>query len=157
DAAGKPRAARKRVPKMAPSPGAGEPASRPSDTEPGGARAYRITLTPGPDTLRRGINPLGTFDELGELGPTRIETDPEAVPALDELDPERSYLSWTIFLETTADLDRIREVFLFFNEDSTVSIEVRAADGGWVPAIEEAPAATTFPPPATAAVVPDRN
>ena len=29
---------------------------------------YRITLTPGPDILRRGINPLGVFDELRELG-----------------------------------------------------------------------------------------
>ena len=97
----------------------------------GPLKEYRITLTPGPDTLRRGINPLGTFDELRELGETRIETDMGAVPALDDLDPERCYLSWTITLETAVDVGQIREVFLFFTEDSTVTIERRAEDGGW--------------------------
>ncbi len=45
-----------------------------------GLNVYRITLAPGPETLRRGINPLGVFDELNELGVARIETDPDAVP-----------------------------------------------------------------------------
>ncbi len=31
---------------------------------------YQITLVPGPDVLRRGVNPLGVFDELRELGET---------------------------------------------------------------------------------------
>ncbi len=117
-----------------------------------GLPSYRIHFTPGPDTFRRGITPTGTFEELAELGPIRIETDPEAVPPLHEIDPERCYLGWTIHLETSAELDRIREVFLFFTEDSTVTIERRASEGQWL-AVGERPAAVApsqiaVPPPA---------
>ena len=66
--------------------------SRPDDTA---LQTYRVTLTPGPDVLRRGINPLGVLDELRDLGETSIITDPQQVPPLDQLDPERCYLSWT--------------------------------------------------------------
>ena len=89
-------------------------------------KVYRVTLTPGPDVLRRGINPLGVLDELRELGETSIVTDPDAVPPLDQIDPERCYLSWTITVKTDASPERLNEAFLFFAEDSTV--DDRAAD-----------------------------
>ena len=90
---------------------------------------YRISLKPGQDTLRRGINPLGLLDELRELGPTRVVTNPDVVPPLEEMDPERCYLGWLIDVETDATPDRLDEVFLFIAEDSTISIERRSADG----------------------------
>ena len=94
-------------------------------------KEYRITLTPGPDILRRGINPLGVFDELRELGEVTISTDPELVPSLDPIDPEQCYLIWTIHIRTEAEPDRLNEVFLFFTEDSSVTIERRTSEGGW--------------------------
>ncbi len=94
---------------------------------------YRITLKPGPDILRRGINLLGILDELRELGPTRIETDPDLVPPLEEMDPERCYLVWTIEVETEAAPDRLDDVFLFLADDSTVTIERHAPDGSLMP------------------------
>jgi two-component system chemotaxis sensor kinase CheA len=154
DAEPKARAPRKKVPKMSPPPGNGRPSAEPpgpaSGAQSDGPRVYRITLAPGPDTLRRGINPLGAFDELRDLGETRIETDVDAVPPLDLLDPERCYLAWSITLETAADVGQIREVFLFFTEDSTISIERRTEDGDWVVALEDQ--ALIFPtaPPAAA-------
>ncbi len=57
------------------------------------------------------------------------------------MDPERCYLVWTIEVETEATPDRLDDVFLFLAEDSTITIERRAADG------------TLIPPP-TGAVVP---
>ena len=63
---------------------------------------YQITLLPGPDVLRRGVNPLGVLDELRELGETTITTDPDLVPPLEQLDPERCYLTWTIQVRTAA-------------------------------------------------------
>ncbi len=95
--------------------------------------AYQIILTPGPDVLRRGVNPLGLLDELRELGETSIFTDPDLVPPLDQLDPERCYLTWTITVETDASVDRLREVFLFFAEDSAVTVHRQRADGELVP------------------------
>src|SRR5208337_3782586 len=71
--------------------------------------SYQITLSLGPDTLRRGVNPLGVLDELRELGESTVTTDPQAVPLLDELDPERCYLSWIITVRTDAEPERLRD------------------------------------------------
>lgn len=108
---------------------ANEPAGGGGDGPRAGLHVYRISLSPGPDTLRRGVNPLGMLDELRELGETTFTTDPEAVPPIDEIDPERCYLEWTITVATDADLERLREVFLFVSEDSKVEVARRAADG----------------------------
>ena len=91
--------------------------------------SYQIKLSPGPDTLRRGVNPLGVLDELRELGESTVTTDPQAVPLLDDLDPERCYLSWTITVRTDAEPERLRDVFLFVSEDSNVHVERRLVDG----------------------------
>jgi len=95
--------------------------------------SYQITLSPGPDTLRRGVNPLGVLDELRELGESTVTTDPQAVPLLDELDPERCYLSWIITVRTDAEPERLRDVFLFVSEDSNVHVERRLVDGTSLP------------------------
>lgn len=84
---------------------------------------YRISLKPGPDTLRRGVNPLGVLDELRELGTTRVRTDPGLVPTLDELDPERCYLVWQVDVETDVPRERLDDVFLFVAEDSAVTVD----------------------------------
>lgn len=105
---------------------------------------YRITLKPGRDTLRRGVNPLGVLDELRELGEAVVSTDADLVPPLDEIDPERCYLVWIIELKTTEPADRLDDVFLFVAEDSIVSIERQTADGSLL----------AQPPPPTLAITP---
>src|SRR5262249_26389315 len=60
-----------------------------------------------------------------ELGKTRITTDPELIPTLDEIDPERCYLVWEIELESDAAPERLEDVFLFIAEDSEVRIQRR--------------------------------
>ncbi|MGP0066884.1 MAG: chemotaxis protein CheW [Isosphaeraceae bacterium] len=129
DGASKPRTPRRKNPKMGQQP---SPIAK-NGGQVGGDKPneYRITLLPGPDILRRGINPLGVFDELRELGDVNISTDPELVPSLDQIDPEQCYLIWTIVVLTDAEPDRLNEVFLFFTEDSTVTIERRTGDAEW--------------------------
>ncbi len=107
---------------------------------------YQITLQPGPDVLRRGVNPLGVLDELRELGETTITTDPDLVPPLEQLDPERCYLTWTIQVRTAAAPDRISEAFLFFAEDSALTISRLTPEGKLVPVR----AGTPKPPEAAA-------
>ncbi len=112
-------------------PAAAAPAS---NLQPGSPpSSYEIKLTPGPNTLRRGVNPLGVLDELRELGESTVTTDPQAVPLLDELDPERCYMSWIITVRTDAEPERLRDVFLFVSEDSKVHVERRLGDGTVVP------------------------
>ena len=134
----RPRQRKARAMGKAASSGAGGHGPAPPKSEPSPApdspfSDYRIHLTPGPDTLRRGVNPLGVLDELRELGESTVTADQQAVPLLDEIDPERCYLSWNITLHTDADLERLRDVFLFVSEDSTVRVERRLADGTLVP------------------------
>ncbi len=117
------------------------PAAAPAQQGPGDSEpvfTYRITLSTGPDVLRRGVNPLGVLDELRELGQATVSTDPLSVPLLHEIDPERCYLSWTIHLQTEAGVERLRDVFLFVSEDSTVTVERRLDDGSFVPVVLEA-------------------
>jgi two-component system, chemotaxis family, sensor kinase CheA len=127
----KPRSRRTTVRGMGPSPSPHD-AVGPGEVPNHGQNEYRLTLAPGPDVLRRGINPLGVLDELRELGEATLVTDHDAVPMLDQLDPERCYLSWKITIKTDAGLDRLGEAFLFFTEDSTITIERRTADGRFV-------------------------
>jgi two-component system chemotaxis sensor kinase CheA len=109
---------------------------------------YRIALRPGPETLRRGINPLGVLDELRELGQTTVRANPETVPPLEEIDPERCYLAWEIDLETDAPPERLDDVFLFVAEDSTVTIERVNADGSIEPIRSMTPAVAEVAAPA---------
>ena len=132
----KPRAPRGKTRKMDPAPGPPPAAAqRERDGESAGSEltVYQIKLAPGPDVLRRGINPLGVLDELRELGETSIVTDPNSVPALDQIDPERCYLHWTITVKSAAEPARLAEAFLFFTEDSTIVIERIGPHGTWVP------------------------
>jgi two-component system chemotaxis sensor kinase CheA len=120
-----------------------------------GPGRYRITFTPGPEVLRRGVNPLGVLDELRELGPTRVSTEADVVPPLEEMDPERCYLTWTIEVDTDAPRDRVDDVFLFLADDSTITIERRggATPVAAPPPVVEAPAPILpqTPEPAAAA------
>ena len=145
----KPRASRSR--KKKPSE---QPAAHPSPLGGHGKPVYRIKLTPGPDTLRRGINPLGILDELRELGSMRVTTDPSAVPVLDDLDPERCYLSWEIDLETESARARLDDVFLFMAEGSTVSIDLLEGAPPPKPAPVVTKPAAAPPVAATAPAVP---
>jgi len=132
----KPRAARRKTRKMEQSPAPpAVPAPDETEAPTGGSdlTIYQVTLTPGLDVLRRGINPLGVLDELRDLGETTIVTDADLVPPLADLDPERCYLSWTITIKTEADAERLGEAFLFFAEDSTVAIRRQSPGGKWLP------------------------
>lgn len=113
---------------------------------PAGPPGFHIHFKPGPDVLRRGVNPLGLLDELRELGTTRVTTDPARVPPLDELDPERCYLSWDIEVDTDAARDRLDDVFLFIAEDSQVTIEARPGAS-----VVEGRGVEVEPPPSPAA------
>ena len=119
------------------------------EAESDGRTLYRIKLDPGPEVLRRGVNLLGVLDEIRDLGDAEILVDPEAVPTLDEIDPERCYLSWTCTLKTDVEAERLGDVFLFIAEDSTVKIETQQPDGTFV-AFEQ-PAMQPPPPAKTAA------
>jgi two-component system chemotaxis sensor kinase CheA len=86
-------------------------------------RDWQIHFRPGPDLLRRGANPLLLFRELRQLGTLRVEADTSSIPPLSDMDPQRCYLAWHMVLATAAELDEIRDVFIFVEDSCELAIE----------------------------------
>jgi two-component system chemotaxis sensor kinase CheA len=112
------------------------PAERAAPT---GPTTYRIFIRLPVNALANGTNPLLLLDELRALGTCRIVALADAVPPLDEAEPDGCYLRWEAVLATDRPSAAIEEVFLFVLDDMELRIE--AANGG------PAPAATTAPVP----------
>lgn len=85
---------------------------------------YRIFFRPGPNVLARGTNPLLLLKELRGLGTSSVVAHTDAVPCMEDLDPELCYLSWEVLLTTDKDINTVRDVFIFVEEDCEVRIDV---------------------------------
>jgi len=96
-------------------------------TATGPVREWLIRFAPGADFLLNGANPLLLLRELGQLGGLAVKASMAALPPLDELDPERCYISWEMVLSTAAGCDAIRDVFIFVEESCELTIETLAA------------------------------
>lgn len=85
---------------------------------------FRISLYPSREFFHFGQDPLLLLRELAEMS-ERCDTqlDQSRLPSLEELDPELCYLSWVIDLQTSATEDKIRDVFMFLDSDSSYHIE----------------------------------
>jgi two-component system chemotaxis sensor kinase CheA len=116
------------------------PATAATERVPATAPAtYRIFIRLPVNALANGTNPLLLLDELRALGACRIVALADAVPPLDEAEPDGCYLRWEAVLATDRPSAAIEEVFLFVLDDMELRIE--AANG------DPAPAATTAPVP----------
>lgn len=96
----------------------------------GPMRHWQIRFVPGEDLMRFGASPLLLLRELCSLGGNAVRAHQEAIPALADLDEERCYLWWEIALSTDADLQTIRDVFIFVEDVCELTI---IADGKSVP------------------------
>ncbi len=90
----------------------------------GKEQTWAIRFHPSPDLLACGGNPTLLFRDLGKLGRCEIVGHTEAVPPLDQIQPELCYLWWSITLRSTADENAIRDVFLFVEDGSELEIEL---------------------------------
>lgn len=88
------------------------------------AVTYRIRFAPPNDIFLRGDNPVKLLNELRAMGECTVVADTNAIPCLEEINPELCYVSWDVFLTTTRGVDAIRDVFIFVEDDSKVTIEV---------------------------------
>jgi len=98
-----------------------EPAAR--DVAPNASpTAYHIRFAPHAAIFASGTDPAMLLDELRGLGECEIVARTEDVPVLPDLQPEQCFLYWDIVLRTTRGRDAIREVFVFVEEDSDLTI-----------------------------------
>jgi two-component system, chemotaxis family, sensor kinase CheA len=98
--------------------------------EDGPACEWHIHFRPGPEVLLNGTNPLLLLGELRELGQLEVRADTSAVPPLSEIDPERCYLGWDMVLTTPAQREAIRDIFIFVEDESELTIEAAPRQTG---------------------------
>ena len=89
---------------------------------------WTIRYTPTAELYAKANETLLLLRELRALGELTSRLDSSALPLLPELDPEASYLSWTLTLVTAAGEADVREVFDFVEGDCELSILAEGAD-----------------------------
>ncbi|MDD4951639.1 MAG: Hpt domain-containing protein, partial [Desulfovibrionaceae bacterium] len=89
----------------------------------------RIRFKPDADIHRSGTRPLALLDELSELGRVRATAHLGNIPALEECAPESCYVWWDLILITEEGVNAVRDVFIFVEDQSEISIEPIGKDG----------------------------
>ncbi len=113
-------------------------AAKPAEKhETGPATTYRIRLVPSADTLANGLDPLLILRELAGLGTCHVTTLDNAVPPLSKLDAESCFLAWDLMLTSEQDINAVQDVFIFVQDDWSVSVDVVDQDGAWIDPDEE--------------------
>ncbi len=102
--------------------------AKPEREAPEAGRAYRIRFKPPKDIFLTGTNPGGLLDELAALGQARLTANLEAVPVLSEMEPEMCYAWWDVILTTEAEESAIRDIFIFVEDDSELSVQAILID-----------------------------
>jgi two-component system chemotaxis sensor kinase CheA len=106
--------------------------------------SWRLGIAFDSDILINGSNPLLMFDELRELGRCDLVAEWENVPPLEDLHPQKLYISWQAQLTTEHPIECLQDVFMFVLDDMRLDVESATA--------KEAPAAAA---PAAVVAVPE--
>ncbi len=86
-------------------------------------RLITIDWIPLPELFQRGLDPGQIFKELHEMGMVKaLQVRTNRIPSLEEMDPERCYLSWAIELETDVSVGQVESVFEFVQDGSELII-----------------------------------
>lgn len=110
------------------------------------SREVEIRFVPDQALFLAGQDPLLVVRELVELAApgevAEVTCDTSRVPALEAIDPEQCYLSWTIRMRTGASRESIEEAFLFIED--ACRYEIRDVPPG-APARDASPRSDSAP------------
>ncbi len=84
---------------------------------------FYIEFKPGENIFMNGTNPLFLLDEIIELGSAILHADFDHIPEIENFDPEKCLTSWKIFLSTDKGKNAIQDVFIFVEDECTITIE----------------------------------
>ncbi|MCC7549476.1 MAG: chemotaxis protein CheA [Burkholderiales bacterium] len=89
----------------------------------GGVDTWHLSLRFGADVLRMGMDPLAFIRYLTTLGDiVHLETLCEALPPLEDFDPEACHLGFELDLRSAASRQEIEAVFEFVQDDAQIRI-----------------------------------
>jgi two-component system chemotaxis sensor kinase CheA len=117
---------------------------------------WTVSIRPKSDLYRKANETGLLLRELSRLGPIQATLDDSALPALEFLDPEAAYVTWSVRVETEQGEEAIREVFEFVDGDCELEIvrgEAPVADVLATLMEVAAPAAAAIEIPAVAPIV----
>ncbi len=101
----------------------GDPSENDATAVASTTKRYRIEFAPSRDCFEYGTDPLLILKDLVSMGTVRrFDVDQSAIPALDQIDPEKCYLAWTLELETEQDIQSLRDAAMFLNDTSRFEI-----------------------------------
>jgi len=103
---------------------------------------WTVRFGPSRAALANGAEPLLSIREVERLGGTIVSVDSSALPSLRDLDPEESYLVWTLSVPAAIAEGDIAECFDFVAPDSLIEI-VRATAPPPSPVVALAPVVST--------------
>ncbi|TGM56812.1 chemotaxis protein CheA [Leptospira vanthielii] len=84
---------------------------------------YLISFRPNRNVFAQGLDPISFIGYLKKIGKIHsLKTITETIPISDEYDPESCYLGFEIHFVTDSDLDTVRKVFNFIENDSFLHI-----------------------------------
>jgi two-component system chemotaxis sensor kinase CheA len=92
-------------------------------------KTYRIRFRPNPGVLVQGMNPIELLNELRELGVCEVLAQTEAIPCLEDHEPQANYTYWDVILTTNRGINAIQDVFIFVKDAAEVKIEVIDEEG----------------------------
>jgi two-component system chemotaxis sensor kinase CheA len=110
-----------------------------------GKHHWNISFRPYAQLFMHGNDPLRMLRELTEVGELNSRLDADALPTLEDLDPETCYFHWDLALQSDVTRDVIANVFDWAEGDCELTISEQVA---------AAPAVVEVTTTQTAAVVP---
>lgn len=114
---------------------------------------WTLTMRPSSDMYAKGHDAFIFLRELQALGEVEVEFDDTALPGLEEIEPEISYLTWTVRISGNVAEDSIREIFDFVGDECVIELsrDVASTDAAEPEAdLAEAVAPTVEPEPVEA-------
>lgn len=89
---------------------------------------YRIKFKPHPNLLQTGNDVTPLFKEISQMGAMTIVAHLDNIPEINEINPENCYASWEIILTTRQDINAIKDVFIFVEDDADIDIQQICSD-----------------------------
>lgn len=94
----------------------------PAPPQRGSVNSFLIRFRPHAHLLMRGIEPTAIFRALSDIGAYLIVGHPHDIPPLEEIDPELCHIFWDLLVVTETDINAVRDVFIFVEDDSDLTI-----------------------------------
>ena len=87
-------------------------------------KAYYLKVIPGEEVSQNGTQLLALVNELREMGQTRIFPKFSTIKKIKDFNPLQNYSAWEILLYSKNDINSIKDVFVFIEDESTIQIEL---------------------------------